>query len=222
MRSLLTVGVALLAAALGAALVGGRGAAATVTVDAQDFAFSPPTINVTAGDTVQWSFAGASQHNVTAVDGSFSSASMSTGSFSHTFSAPGTYAYFCTFHGNAQGGGMSGTVVVAAAAPTNTPQPANTREPTDTPEATSTTAAASATAGASATATPIVVAPIAATVEAVAPAPSGGAGVAIAAPRAGTGPGGDAPAWRVAAAAMAAAGAGSIGGALALARRRRS
>ena len=42
-------------------------------------------------------------------------------SFSHTFTSAGSVPYFCRYHGNAGGIGMSGVITVNAAAPGYTP-----------------------------------------------------------------------------------------------------
>jgi plastocyanin len=221
---LLAIGVALLASA-----VLGTGAssvdAATVGVDVQDSQFSPPTINIQAGDTVEWEFVGTLEHNVTAVDNSFSSATMSSGTFSRAFNSAGSFAYYCTIHGTAQGQGMAGTVVVAAAATaTNTAEaaaPSPTRTATGTPEATSTPATATATGTAAAVATATVeVIPISAPVDDLPSTTGAAAPGAVGAPNAGTGPrDGDVQAYSLAI-LLAAAGAASIGSALLLALRR--
>ena len=50
---------------------------------------------------------------VTADDGSFDSGLFGQGeTFSHTFSTPGTYPYYCIPHGGPGGAGMAGVVVV--------------------------------------------------------------------------------------------------------------
>jgi plastocyanin len=76
-----------------------------------DFAFSPPAITVTAGESVSWHNDGPSQHSATADDHSFDTGVLSKGeSGSHTFDRAGTFSYFCTVHPN-----MKGTVRVLAA-----------------------------------------------------------------------------------------------------------
>lgn len=69
------------------------------------------TTTIQAGQTVTWNFQGF--HSVTSgnccnPDGNFDSGTMSSGSFSHTFPAAGTFPYFCTVHGSM----MTGMVVV--------------------------------------------------------------------------------------------------------------
>jgi plastocyanin len=74
-----------------------------------DFAFAPVTITVRVGSGVTWTNRQAEvQHTVTADDGSFASAPLSTsGSFTHMFTIVGTYAYHCSIHPE-----MTGRVVV--------------------------------------------------------------------------------------------------------------
>jgi plastocyanin len=82
------------------------GQAAAVTI--QDDVFVPRRIEIEAGGTVAWEHAGQRPHTVTASDGSFDSGTLETGgSFSRTFPQPGTYSYYCEFHGTAGGAGMA-------------------------------------------------------------------------------------------------------------------
>jgi plastocyanin len=85
-------------------------------------AFSPSSITVTAGATVNWKWNDCSggdgyggggatcvTHQITFDDGSgIASASQDQGTFSRTFSSKGTYKYHCVIHGAA----MSGAVTV--------------------------------------------------------------------------------------------------------------
>jgi plastocyanin len=105
--------------------------AATVTVHVFNFNFSTnpagqpiveATINV--GDTIHWEF-DAGTHSTTSVTGSlesWDSGILSSGhTFDHTFTAAGTYIYYCKIHGSDNGNGtasgMSGMVTVQAAPP---------------------------------------------------------------------------------------------------------
>lgn len=87
----------------------------TVTLTAD--AFSPSVIAVAAGTTVTWNWDSCTDtggyggystcvsHNILFDDGSnISSGSMSSGTFSRTFTAVGTYKYHCTIHGSAMSG----------------------------------------------------------------------------------------------------------------------
>jgi plastocyanin len=90
---------------------GAASAAAPVATDhvaIQGFAFGPTTVNVRPGTTVTWTQQDEDQHTVTADDASFASSPLTTGqTFTHTFTAPGTYHYHCAIHPF-----MHGTVVV--------------------------------------------------------------------------------------------------------------
>ena len=84
---------------------------AAVTI--ADFAFAPGDITVSAGTTVTWVNEDGAPHTVTADDGSFNSGNLNTGDeFSFTFDEPGTYAYYCEYHGGPEGSGMSAVVTV--------------------------------------------------------------------------------------------------------------
>ena len=89
--------------------------------------WDPPILNIAAGDTVTWTWAGF--HNVQSGNGgtpcsstapNFCSGSTSVGgTFSHTFTSAGSFPYVCFAH-VAQG--MTGEIIVAAAAvPSMTP-----------------------------------------------------------------------------------------------------
>ncbi|MFF4805306.1 plastocyanin/azurin family copper-binding protein [Streptomyces sp. NPDC001351] len=83
------------------------------------YAFSPRTLTITAGDTVTWTNQDQAPHDVKTTSGpaSVHSPMLSKGgSWSHTFTTPGTYGYLCTVHP-----GMTAQLVVepaAAPAPT--------------------------------------------------------------------------------------------------------
>ena len=86
-------------------------AAASGSVTIENFAFAPPSISVTAGDTVTWVNRDRAPHTATGSGGSFNTGTLRRGkSGSHTFSKPGRFAYICAIHPN-----MRATVVVAAA-----------------------------------------------------------------------------------------------------------
>ncbi|MGH9039033.1 MAG: cupredoxin domain-containing protein [Acidimicrobiia bacterium] len=97
-------------------------ARAETGVAARGSRFEPAQVTVPAGETVVWTNNDSAGHTVTADNGSFDShpacggiggACMTRGeTFSHTFSTPGTVAYYCKLHGNPGGKGMAGTVTV--------------------------------------------------------------------------------------------------------------
>ena len=108
----------LLSAALAIGLVGsalfaqpavaGLSATGPTIVKIQDFAYTPTSVTIEAGQTVEWINEDSAQHTATAHDGTFKSPNLNKGDkFSHTFAKAGTYTYYCAFHR-----GMRGTVVV--------------------------------------------------------------------------------------------------------------
>ena len=93
--------------------------AATHAVTIADFAFSPPMLTITAGDTVTWTNEDQVVHTATSATGAFDSGDLAQGaSFSFTFTTPGTYAYVCSPHPD-----MTGQIVVQSAAPAQTAAP---------------------------------------------------------------------------------------------------
>jgi plastocyanin len=84
---------------------------ANATVHIKDFAYDPATITVASGAVVRFVNDDGEAHTVTARDKSFDSAGLDTGdAWTHRFTKPGTYAYFCALHPY-----MHGVVVVRAA-----------------------------------------------------------------------------------------------------------
>lgn len=75
------------------------GQQATVAIDR--FAFDPPDLKVAIGTTVVWTNNESVPHTVTATDDSFGSDTLQKGdTFSHQFTAAGTFDYFCAIHPN--------------------------------------------------------------------------------------------------------------------------
>jgi amicyanin len=73
-----------------------------------DFKFNPATLTVPVGTTVTWTNQDEEPHTLAAKDGSFHSAGIDThGTYSFTFTTPGSYDYICSIHPF-----MTGTVVV--------------------------------------------------------------------------------------------------------------
>ncbi len=80
------------------------------TVAITDFKFQPATASVIAGDTVRFVNRDQEAHTITASDGSFDSAGLDTGqSWTHRFTKPGRYTYYCELHPY-----MKGTIIVLA------------------------------------------------------------------------------------------------------------
>ena len=64
-----------------------------------DFKFNPATLTVPVGTTVTWTNQDEEPHTVAAKDGSFHSPGMDThGTYSFTFTTPGSYDYICSIH----------------------------------------------------------------------------------------------------------------------------
>jgi plastocyanin len=76
----------------------------THTVTTEEYAMSPGTLVIKAGDTVKWTNVGNMDHDITsgadpAPDGGWASPTFAPGeSWSRTFDTPGTYDYFCSLH----------------------------------------------------------------------------------------------------------------------------
>jgi len=89
------------------AFTGGDGSTATgpvetgtITIAMKGLAFSKGTRTVAVGSTVVWRNLDDTAHTVTAKDGkAFASPTVAQGrTYSHTFSARGTFDYYCTIH----------------------------------------------------------------------------------------------------------------------------
>jgi amicyanin len=84
--------------------------AATANVDIVNFKFTPAAVTVKAGTTLVWTNTDAIAHSVNFTTEAINSAVLNQkNQFSHTFTAPGTYAYICSIHPF-----MHGTVTVTS------------------------------------------------------------------------------------------------------------
>jgi amicyanin len=73
-----------------------------------NFSFTPATTSVPVGTTVTWTNHDDIPHNVVSPERTFKSPVLDTDEmFSHTFTAAGTYKYYCSIHPR-----MTGQVVV--------------------------------------------------------------------------------------------------------------
>ncbi len=69
------------------------------TVKIDNFSFMPQTLTIHPGTTVTWVNQDDVPHTVTSTDKKFNSRALDTDErFSFTFSAAGTYNYFCSVH----------------------------------------------------------------------------------------------------------------------------
>lgn len=118
LRRLITgAGAAIVLAVVALAAIGcsGSGAGtpdaspvATTTVDLpKSYKFAPAAISVTAGDTVTWTNSDNFSHSVR-IEGGEPLVMKPGEQVAHTFDAPGTFKYDCSFHPQ----DMQGTVVV--------------------------------------------------------------------------------------------------------------
>ncbi len=73
--------------------------AADMPVSIDNFVFTPTETQVSAGTTVTWTNNDDIPHTVVDADHKWKSSALDTGDkFSHTFTEPGTYEYFCSLH----------------------------------------------------------------------------------------------------------------------------
>lgn len=86
------------------------------TVSSANLAFKPKDLTVASGTTVRWTMDDSLPHTVTSAPGApvkFDSGNKNAGeTYEFTFTTPGTYPYYCIYHGTASGQGMAGTVTV--------------------------------------------------------------------------------------------------------------
>jgi plastocyanin len=90
-----------------------------VVVEMYDNRFQYTEIRIPVGGSVNWVGAGQNPHNAVAANGEWSTETV-FGSLDQfegdeailTYDEPGEYIFFCTYHGNAQGAGMAGTLIV--------------------------------------------------------------------------------------------------------------
>ncbi len=77
-------------------------------VTVQNFTFTPASLTVPVGTTVTWVNHDEEPHRVVSTEKKFNSPVLGKGDkFTHTFSAPGTYEYYCSIHPR-----MTGKVIV--------------------------------------------------------------------------------------------------------------
>ena len=123
-------------------------ATVTVTVGNGGFFFSPSSVTIHPGDTVQWTWSSSGHSSTSGTPGSpnglWDSGILSQGAtFSHTFNSAGSFPYYCTPHGECCG--MVGTVTVSNPTPTPTPTPTPAPTPAVTTNPATSVASFSAT-----------------------------------------------------------------------------
>src|SRR4051812_18710164 len=93
-------------------------------VSIQNYAFHTQSITINVGDTVRWTNLDPDRHTSTSSDGLWDSGELAqNGTFAFTFTAPGTFNYYCARHS-----GMTGTITVVGSS-TSTPQTTATGTP---------------------------------------------------------------------------------------------
>jgi plastocyanin len=108
-RTLVLAGV-ILSPILAATIIGSATPATIPTINIDNFAFTPSQLTVEAGTKVDWTNRDDIPHTVTdaADPRAFKSPPLDTGDgFSHVFTTPGTYRYFCSLHPH-----MTATILV--------------------------------------------------------------------------------------------------------------
>lgn len=78
------------------------------TINLSDNYFNPTSKTVAVGTTVTWNWTTPTTHSVTFADGP-ASGNKSSGAYTRTSNAAGTYTYVCTIH---QSVGMTGSITV--------------------------------------------------------------------------------------------------------------
>lgn len=90
-----------------------------VIVEMYDNRYQYTEIQIPVGGTVTWVGAGANPHNAVEANGLWSTED-EFGSLDQyegdeatlTYDQPDRYVFYCTYHGNAEGDGMAGTLIV--------------------------------------------------------------------------------------------------------------
>jgi plastocyanin len=140
MRRLLPLN-ALAAATVCGALIAPAVAQANTTVGFRCCNYAPPSVTIARGESVSWvadagndfdaTTVGTTHHPLKFVGDSQPSQTAGT-SATRTFNTPGTFRYYCTFHGSPDGTGMSGTITVTGG-PAPAPGPATASKPAPSP-----------------------------------------------------------------------------------------
>jgi amicyanin len=107
-KSLTNVVVAGITAFFLLAAVPARAEGAAVKIG--NFTFGPQELKVKSGTTVTWTNEDDIPHTVVSPNNYRSKVLDTDGTYSFTFTTPGTYKYFCSLHPH-----MTGTIVVEAA-----------------------------------------------------------------------------------------------------------
>src|SRR3954447_25218800 len=108
--ALLAAASAVFVCLFAANVAGAQTPSATIGVTGTATTWSPRSVTVSTGETVRWSFTGATlNHNVHSSSSNWTLQSpigAGQAAVDHTFTAPGVYTFLCDVHGAS----MSGTV----------------------------------------------------------------------------------------------------------------
>src|SRR5688500_1809542 len=87
-----------------------------VPVVTLDHSSRPQALEVHVGDGIEWENRGNNEHNVLSIEGDDWGVQVTEFQpgdvYTHVFTEPGEYAYYCSIHGSEQAG-MVGTITVA-------------------------------------------------------------------------------------------------------------
>src|SRR6266446_3120625 len=86
-------------------------AASITNVSVGDNFYSPTNVSIAVNDKVKWVWIGFNQHTVTSDTGLWNSGLHSIGfTFTNTFTAAGSFPYYCTIHSNVGWVTVQGTI----------------------------------------------------------------------------------------------------------------
>jgi len=85
----------------------------SLTVVMENYTFNPKTVQVKSGTTLTFMNHDPAKHTVTSDTDKFDSGDINPGqTFTLKLDQPGTYPYYCRFHGDKGGVDMSGVITV--------------------------------------------------------------------------------------------------------------
>ena len=84
-----------------------------ITVTVGDDLYSPTTVTVPTGTTVNWNWTGIALHDLlwVAPNSPTGAPLQTTGTYQRVFNATGTFEYYCSLHGTPTSG-MRGTIII--------------------------------------------------------------------------------------------------------------
>lgn len=118
----LLAAIAVLSACSGDSAGSGTIEGSDVVVAMYDNRYQYTEIHIPVGGSVSWVGAGRNPHNAVEANELWSTESVFGSLEQHendeaklVYNTPGRFTFFCTFHGNAAGAGMAGTLIVGDA-----------------------------------------------------------------------------------------------------------